>query len=432
MDVASINSRLSRAASAADSRELDGVCETVAAELVDAGVEPPFRIPSADFTVDPWLICADRYWRRRLLAEPTIETAARCARWLYDHTDPDDPAGPQPRAIRPAVIEKWTLGYAFITRDSVESRQDLSLATGRIVEQYQGSVDIAAFATLYHAGKLRANFAFDELRLFLDSSLLAVAAGQHRDDPLFTALRAFAALGSSTITIGHGLDLLDAAWTAPGRTRAVVDVCLNALWAAKRFPERGEWLRRQATEAVAAYPDDHLFHFRLARGHRLCGDYAAALSTIETALRLLPAIGSRISHNTLQEQYLREQESIEEGLLRAAETSEQRARWQRQAAADRDLRRTLSRSSIQAVELVTVFTAAIAFTVGSFPITLSGDLSLGARALLMGILGIGLLLFAVTIVAGTWYLTGQHHNGDDSPGRRREPRPGPDDDPDDS
>ena len=401
MDVASINARLGRAA-AADSRELDRVCETVAAELIDANTEPPFPIPSADFTIDPWLICADRYWRRRFLAEPTVEVAARCARWLLDHAE---------ALIRPAIIEKWALGYAFITRDNVESRHDLTLATGRIVETYQGSVDICSFATLYHAGKLRADFAFDELHQFLESSLLAVAAGSHRDDPLFTSLRGFAALGTRTITTDYALELLDEAWNSAPRSRAVVDVCLHALWAAPPFPGQGEQLRRRAAEGVAEHPGDHLFEFRLASGQRMCGQYTEALVSIDAALRLLPTIGSRISHFLLQEQYLRERELIQEGLHRAALASEQNTRWRDQEAANRDLRRTLETSAVRAVELVAVFTAAIAFAVGSLQVTLTGALSFGARALLLAILGGGLLLFALLIIAGTWIITGRHHRG---------------------
>ncbi|WP_261557058.1 hypothetical protein [Frankia tisae] len=404
MDVASIHARLGQAASA-DSRELDRVCEDVAAELIDADVEPPFQIPSADFVTDAWLICADRYWRRRFLREPTVEVAARCARWLYDHTEPP---------IRPGIIEKWSLGYAFITKDTVESRHDLTLATGRIVETTQGSADLCSFAALYHAGKLRANFWFDELRQFLESSLLAVAAGHHRDDPLFTGLRAFAAFGSRTITTSHALDLLDTAWDATGRTRAVVDVCLGALAAAPPFPDQGEQLRRRATAAVAEFPDDHLFRFRLACGQRLCGDYTAALATIDAALRLLPAIGTRISHQLLQEQYLRERDIIQKGLELAAWTASQQTRWRDQDTANRDLRRTLQTSAIRAVELVTVFTAAIAFAVGSLQITLTGTLGFRDRALLLVILGAGLLLFAFAIIIGTWIITGRHHPDPDT------------------
>jgi hypothetical protein len=404
MDVASINTRLGQAASA-DSRELDRVCEGVAAELIDADIEPPFRIPTADFVTDPWLICADRYWRLRFLHEPTVEVAARCARWLHDHTD---------APVRPDIIEKWSLGYAFITKDTVESRHDLTLATGRIVDTFRGSADICYFATLYHAGKLRANFWFAELHQFLESSLLAVAAGQHRDDPLFTGLRAFAALGSPAITTSHALDLLGTAWSTVPRSRAVVDVCLNALSAAPPFAGQGEQLRQRATDAVAEYPDDHLFRFRLASGQRMCGDYTDALTTIDVALRLLPAIGARISHELLQQQYLREREAIQEGLDRAAWASDQQTRWRDQAGANQQLRRTLQTSAIRAMELVTVFTAAIAFAVGSLQITLTGALTFRDRALLLTILGAGLLLFALLIIAGTWIIAGRHQPDPDA------------------
>ncbi|WP_256789041.1 hypothetical protein [Frankia sp. AvcI1] len=386
MDVGSINARLGQAASA-DSRALDRVCEDLAAELIDANLEPPFHIPSADFATDAWLICADRYWRRRFLREPTVEVAARCARWLHEHTEP--PA-------RRDIIERWSLGYAFITRDSVESRHDLTLATGRIVETTQGSADICFFVTLFHAGKLRANFWFDELAWFLESSLLAVAAGEHREDPLFTALRAYAALGSRSIPTSTALDLLERAWSAP-RSRAVVDVCLNALAAAPPFPDRGGQLHRRAADAVAAFPGDHVFWFRLACGQRLCGDYADALASIDTALRLLPAIGTRISHDLLQEQYLRERAGIQQRQELAASIAPQQARAQRLA--------------VRSLELLVVFAVAIVFVVGALRVTLTGTLSFRDRALLLTVLDAGLLLFAFLLLAGIWTL-----------GRREKPR----------
>lgn len=77
MDNASISAELGRAA-ASDSRELDRICEQVAAALINKGVEPSFDIRSADFTADPYLICVDRYWRLRFLDRPTIATAGEC------------------------------------------------------------------------------------------------------------------------------------------------------------------------------------------------------------------------------------------------------------------------------------------------------------------------------------------------------------------
>ncbi|THJ24985.1 hypothetical protein, partial [Candidatus Frankia alpina] len=293
MDIDSIVGRLVQV-TAADSRELDRVCEAVASALVDDGVEPPFQIRSADFTADPWLVCADRYWRLRLLAEPTVSVAARCARWLEEHSGQ---AGP---AERRTITETWALGYAFIARDTVESREELTDVVEPIREQVGGSPTVFSFAALYHAGKLRANFWFDELRWFLESSPLTLAAAGQGGDPLFVALRAFAACGSRTVTIGEATNLLTQAWTAQPRSRHVVDVCLHALWAS---PHRDhvEQLRRWAEEAVTEYPHDHTFHFRLAAGRRRCGHHRDALDAIDGALRLLPATGSRISHGLLQE-----------------------------------------------------------------------------------------------------------------------------------
>ncbi|MBX6391007.1 MAG: hypothetical protein IRZ08_18795 [Frankia sp.] len=282
------------------SREFGQVCEAVAGEYIDAGTEPPFDVPSADFATDPWLVCADRYWRRRFLAEPTVEVAARCARWLIDHC--------QDQAVRAEIVEKWALGYAFITRDTVEPAADVTTATGRIVRDSAGSAEVAYFAALYHAGKLRADFWFEALDRFVSSSMLARAAGPHRDGPLFTSLRAFAACGMRDTS--RGVALVEAAWTAEPRSREVTDICLHGLDVAGPFAGQGELLRRYATDAVAARPQAHLWWYRRARGERRCRDLDAALTSIETALACLPAQGARNAHEHLQERYLRERDLI--------------------------------------------------------------------------------------------------------------------------
>lgn len=395
MDGTTVVARL-REVAAADSRELDRVCEEVATALHRAGTEPPFAVGSADFAADPYLICADRYWRLRFLDVPGVRTAAACARWLVAHVEDGH---------RTEVTEKWALGYAFITRDTVESALELAAAAEEIVSRDTAHGDIAYFATLYHAGKLRSNFWHDELHQFLASSLLALACGRHREEPLFLALCSFAAFGSRSLTAEHALGLLDRAWNAPQRTRHVIDVCLNGLYAAAPFDAHGEVLRIRAEEAVAAYPEDHIFHFRLAWGRHMCGQHDLALDSIDTALRLLPALGSRGSHKLLQEQYLSKRDAIQEGRLRARLDAEQRQRWERQEQANQELENTLRASSVRSVELVAVFTAAIAFAVGSLQVTLSGTLSLRDRLWLLAAQGAGLAVFALLIVGGTWLLT---------------------------
>ncbi|MCA6093251.1 hypothetical protein LE181_13900 [Streptomyces sp. SCA3-4] len=91
--------------------------------------------------------------------------------------------------------------------------------------------------------------------------------------------------------------------------------------------------------------------------------------------------------------------------MRAAREAEHEGRWRRQDAANVDLERAMHRSSIRAVELVAVFTSAIAFAVGSLQVTLSGTLKLRERLWLLTALGAGLAVFALLIVGGTWLIT---------------------------
>ncbi len=417
MEAASHIARLGHV-SASDSRELDRVCEEVATALFEGGVEPPFAVTSADFAADPELICADRYWRLRFLDRPSIRTAAACSTWLVGHVSRDHCT---------EVLEKWSLGYAFITKDSVESALELSQAVEEIVGHDTAAGDTAYFATLYHAGKLRSNFWFDELHQFLDASLLALAAGVHRQAPLFTALRSFAAFGSRAITAEHARGLLDQAWSSPERTRHVVDICLNGIQAASPFAGHGELLRDRASEAVRDHPFDHIFHFRLASGQHMVRDHDAALDSINTALRHLPALGSRGSHKLLQEQYLAKRDAILEGRLRAELDAEHaqrladqedrhRQRWEQlegelrrrgeeQEKAMREGQETARANHVRSVELVAVFTSAIAFAVGSLQVTLTGSFSLRDRLALIGAWGAGHVAFALLVVGGTWLIT---------------------------
>ncbi|MER6809906.1 hypothetical protein ABT299_11555 [Spirillospora sp. NPDC000708] len=379
-----------------DSRELDRVCERVASELLEQGIEPNFSVESADFGRDPFLICADRYWRLRFLAAPTVTTAAKCARWLHQRTAIEH---------RGEIAERWALGYSFITRDTLESRDELSDATAQLIEQSAGAADVIFFAALYHAGKLRADFSFEELRIFLESSSLALTAGLRRDEPIFVALEAFAAFGSRNATTEHAIELFDRAWNHPARTRHVVDVCLNALWAAVPFPEQGALLGDRAKVAVELYPGDHIFYFRLATGQRLSDEHRAALDSIDTALRLLPATGNRGSHKLLQEQYIRERGLIVDGIQRATWTLEHERQQEASKAALAELRKSANKNVVRAMELVTVFAAVIAFAFGSPQFVINGSIKLHDRIWLLLAFGWSLTVFAFIIVFGTWAIT---------------------------
>ncbi|WP_189305481.1 hypothetical protein [Streptomyces albospinus] len=76
------------------------------------------------------------------------------------------------------------------------------------------------------------------------------------------------------------------------------------------------------------------------------------------------------------------------------------------------MERSLHTSSVRAVEVVAVFTAAIAFAVGSLQVTLTGKFPLRDRLCLPAAQGAGLALFALLTVGGTWLITRSHHQRD--------------------
>lgn len=392
MDHALIESTLG-ALVAANTRVLERDCEQIALRYLAQQVVPQFDVDSADFDRDPHLICADRYWFHRFQAEPTLHTAVECAGWLAEHVA---------AAVHEPIREKWALGYAFVTRDSVESAAEIADATGDIVAADDSGCNKAYFATLYHAGKLRADFFFDELARFLDASPLAMASGPHRESVLFTALRAFAAFGSRQVTVEHARTLFDEVWNDPERTYAAVDVVLNGVDASPEFDGQGELLRDSAAEALLTYPKSHILHFRLATGQWLCREYQAAAISIETALRLLPATGRRVSHELLQGQYLARREAIKEGRVAAARAEVERERADRTEREVARLADTMRGSVVRAVEVVAVFAAVIAFAVGSLNVSLNGNLALADRLWIVAALGGGLAVFALLVVGGTW------------------------------
>jgi len=398
MNNATMLAQLSQAGS--DSIRRDRICVQVAQTLIAEGQEPDFPVDTDDFANDAFLICADRYWQQRLLTHPDITTAAACARWLEDHVAAN---------ARPQVEHRWALGNGFVTRDSVETAAELGEAITKLLALTTTTETVALFATLYHAGKLRANRAFDALRHFLDSSPLLEGAGKRRDDPAIIALQALAAFGSRAMTTDHAIRLLKSAWTTPDRTTSVTDLCVQAISDSVPFERQGQLLTEYASQAVAASPTNSMFRYRLASGLHLCDRPEEALEAIDEAIALLPAVGGRSSHELLQQQFMNKREAILEGRLRAQWAAEQQQRWKQQEEANAAIRETVQSSTVRAVELVAIFTAAIAFAVGSLQVTLNGNLHLSDRIWLVTALGMGLAVFALLTIGGTWFITGRRH-----------------------
>ncbi|MFF8815250.1 hypothetical protein [Streptomyces pactum] len=285
--------RLSRAPQS-DLRALERLCESIAEELFDTGVVPDITITSTDFATDRVLICADRYWRRRFLSAPSLDTAVECARWLAAHVEPEH---------RKVIEEKWALGYAFITSDTVDTDPVVEAVAVRIEQLGEQAASTAYFACLHQGGKLRTNFSFRALYQLLAHSRLVRAAAHRRTEPALTALRSLAAFGDRTHAPDHALDLMREAWNHPDRSRAVMDVCLNGLANSRYFPEQGPVLVEHARQALTEHPGDHGMHYWLAIGLLICGEYEEAGAAVDDALHFLPAHGSRGSHALLVEQY---------------------------------------------------------------------------------------------------------------------------------
>ncbi len=378
---------------AASSRDQERDCERIAIQHIEEKAEPQFNVVSADFYRDPYLICADRYWYWRFIDEPTLATALACARWMAEHVA---------AYVRELIREKWALGYAFVTRDSIESLNEIADASNDFLDSGVDGCDMAYFATLYHAGKLRANDHFDELAEFLDRSLLVIAAGPHQESLLIKALRALAAFGRPGADVEMARELFDEVWDSSGRTFAVVDVALHALDSSAAFDGRSELLRECAIEAVEAYPRRDILHFRLATGLWLCGEYDSALLNINTALRLLPAIGGGGSHTLLQEQYRARRESIEVAIVNAHNVIAMRESVERTQDDLTELSKATRDPLVKLVGGAMSFAVNAAFTIVALCVSQLGFLPSVSSGWVLAVLGCGLVLLILMTIGGTW------------------------------
>ncbi|CUU60788.1 hypothetical protein Ga0074812_14734 [Parafrankia irregularis] len=373
-DVAGIVARIGQI-KVDDPREIARVGEDAAAALVAAGAQPPFTVTSVDST-DRWLIFARQYWALRLRANPSITIAAACGAWLGSHIEQPD--------HRHEITQAWALEFGTRTRDTVDSPQDLAVATQQIMKDVDDP-HAHLFATLFHASKLRANLWFDELHQFLQSPF---ATHDHDSGPLVLALRAYGAFGSRRLTTEYATGLLRQAWIAP--SRLVTDVCLDALSVAPPFPGQRELLRAHAAEASATFPDDPDIRRRLATGQRMCGDFEAALSTIDAALRLLPVDNT----DPVTRRCQRERELIQAGQLHATLMARiQRDSDELEAQRLRVQRRLVNPTSAM-LPLWPLAVVTVVLLIAASRMTIVGAPDLRSRVELELTLGAGLLLFS--------------------------------------
>lgn len=395
-----------RVLAAENSRTFERACRRIALRYINGREEPQFNIESSDFNHDSFLICADYYWKYRFHLEPTLVTAVECASWMAKHVATE---------FYDRIRDKWAIGFGFVNRDSVESASEVNRVAHAVIADDDDDGRSAFFATLFHAEKLCANHAVGELDLFLEQSPLASAAGPHRESVLFRAFRTYVAFCSHRFSHEHACALFGGIWNSSYRSLAATDVVLHGLAMSHDFDGRRELLRTHASEAVAEYPDEHIFYYRLATGQWLCGDHESALGAIDAALGLLSVHGGRISHELLQGQYLARREAIEVGREqdRRARAERARAEQERSRAVEQD--RTLSEqtkhevgqiaesvrgSVLWTVQVMAVFAAVIGIAVGSLSVGLNGSRSFSESLWLVAALDGGLAIFALLTVGG--------------------------------
>jgi hypothetical protein len=354
-------------------------------------------VTTDDFESDARLVAVDRYWNLRISADPTVRRVADCAGWMAKHVD---------SSCRRSIAEKWGLGFGFVVREYPP--QPLREVEDEAAEWLSRLDDAGRLLVcLFHAGRLRANWAGDELHLFLESSALAQAVGL--DDPLLVALRAFAAFTGSRYGRSYGVETFEAAWSAwrGGASRAVADVALNGLaLAADRDRDLAGLVVERAREVLQRCPDVHGFHARLASGLRLQGEFVEAREHVDRALALLPAHGWRTSHALLQTQYLALRDGIDHAAVAAEHFSaHERLLTEQTEAVTALVRGTRARATAGLALAVAVALTVLPLSTLGVRLASTGDLDLGSRLWLMGGLGAALAAAAAAVVGGVWLVT---------------------------
>lgn len=226
------------------------------------------------------------------------------------------------------------------------------------------------------------------------------------------AMRAFALLlGGTRHDIPQALALVEEAWTdlsEPEAVGAVRDVCLHALWVGSRIPDQGEVLLRycdldaQTAHSVGLKPDRVIALFRKAGAYRMLGRYEEAIEILDNLVNRLQ--GSSEFVRTFSEQVIREREINRLGMSLDGLKSEFDVARGRLEATEEKMTRSEARLGeiehqglTRNVQIISMFTAAVAFAVGIASIATKTGSSPLAAVLVSCALGVGLLGFVFLI-----------------------------------
>jgi hypothetical protein len=215
--------------------------------------------------------------------------------------------------------------------------------------------------------------------------------------------------------IPQALELNDLAWNDTSQidsVGAIRDICLHGLWVGNLIPNQGELLLRRCDEYVeeahrfGLRPDNAIVLFRRAGAQRMLALFEESIETIDELLNGLS--GSSEFIRTFSEQIIRERELAQLGLTFEKLRSDVDGAAVRLAEAEGKLNQSEARLGeiehqglTRNVQIISIFTAAVAFAVGVAGITTkSGNAPLSAVlisvSLGVGLLGFVFLIFLVT------------------------------------
>ncbi|MBC8090816.1 MAG: hypothetical protein H7Y15_02530 [Pseudonocardia sp.] len=216
--------------------------------------------------------------------------------------------------------------------------------------------------------RLRFLFQFAQLATVVDGM-----AEDRRSEPFVQAMRAFALLGGRhPLHRDSGLAIVQRVWDSASDRRerlAIQDVCLHALWVAEHLPEQGrvllDYCRRAEQEALESGDEraGPVVLFRKAYALRELADYDSALIAIDTALGDLR--GDNEFVRTFSEQCIRERQLIIVGRDLTRLTTDLEETSGQISAAEHRIEAVVERNSIRSVEVLGLFSAAVAFAVGT-------------------------------------------------------------------
>jgi hypothetical protein len=214
------------------------------------------------------------------------------------------------------------------------------------------------------------------------------------DSPLVRSFRMFADinLAQNPDEMERGIRQL---WreTANSELAAPIgDILMHAVWLCYRLTRQGEVLEQFTADALSGRTPGAVTHFRRAAALRRLGAWDDAIAELDTALAQLTTASEFT--RTFSEQIIREREFI----VQARSVGDDIARHE--SAIGSMERDSLARS----VQIVTLFTAVIAFASGSIGVAQSGT-TLRHQLVIAMALGTGLAMFSLLVIGALRWMT---------------------------